>query len=109
MGIVTIEDLLEIIVGDIDDEYDREPSPIKAEKPGMWRVAARTSVTRINAELDLGLAESDDYETVGGLLIDRFRRIPAVGETLVVGSATLEVIAATDRAIETVRITRKRK
>ena len=109
VGIVTIEDLLEIIVGDIDDEYDREPSPIKAEKPGMWRVAARTSVTRINAELDLGLAESDDYETVGGLLIDRFRRIPAVGETLVVGSATLEVIAATDRAIETVRITRKRK
>lgn len=109
VGIVTIEDLLEIIVGDIDDEYDREPSPIKAEKPGVWRVAARTSVTRINAELDLDLPESDDYETVGGLLIERFRRIPAVGETVAVGGLTLEIAAATDRAIESVRITRRRK
>lgn len=109
VGIVTIEDLLEIIVGDIDDEYDREPSPIKAEKPGVWRVAARTSVTRINAELDLGLPESDDYETVGGLLIDRFRRIPAVGEVLQAGGVVVEVVAATDRAIEAVRISRKRK
>lgn len=109
VGIVTIEDLLEIIVGDIDDEYDREPSPIKAEKPGVWRVAARTSVTRINAELDLDLPESDDYETIGGLLIERFRRIPAEGETVAVGGLTLEIAAATDRAIESVRITRRRK
>lgn len=109
VGIVTIEDLLEIIVGDIDDEYDREPSPIKPERPGVWRVGARTSVTLINTELDLGLPESDDYETIGGLLIERFRRIPEVGEGTSVGAVQLEVIAATDRAIETVRISRKRK
>lgn len=109
VGIVTIEDLLEIIVGDIDDEYDREPSPIKAERPGVWRVAARTSVTRINAELDLGLPESDDYETVAGLLIDKFRRIPEVGEGTSVGAIHIEVMAANDRAIEAVRISRKRK
>jgi putative hemolysin len=109
VGIVTIEDLLEIIVGDIDDEYDREPSPIKVERPGVWRIAARTSVTRINSELELGLQESDDYETLAGLLIDRFRRIPATGETLTVGSVNIEVVAASDRAIETVLISRKRK
>jgi CBS domain containing-hemolysin-like protein len=109
VGIVTIEDLLEIIVGDIDDEYDREPSPIKVERPGVWRIGARTSVTRINTELDLGLPESDDYETIGGLLIDRFRRIPEVGETLTMGSLQIEVVAATDRAIDMVRIIRKRK
>jgi CBS domain containing-hemolysin-like protein len=109
VGIVTIEDLLETIVGDIDDEYDREPSPIRVEKPGVWRAAAKTPVARINQELDLGLPESDDYETVAGLLIDRFRHIPDAGESLTIGGAVIEVVAATGRAIETVRITKKRK
>jgi putative hemolysin len=109
VGIVTVEDLLETIVGDIDDEYDREPSPLRAEKPGVWRAAAKTPVSRINQELDLGLPESDDYETVAGLLIDRLRHIPDAGESLSIGGAVIEVIAASGRAIETVRITKKRK
>ena len=109
VGIVTIEDLLETIVGDIDDEYDREPSPIRVEKPGVWRAAAKTPVARINQELDLGLPESDDYETIAGLLIDRFRHIPDAGESLTIGGAVIEVVAASGRAIETVRITKKRK
>jgi len=109
VGIVTVEDLLETIVGDIEDEYDREPSQIRAEKPGVWRAAAKTPVARVNQELDLGLPESDDYETLAGLLIDRFRHIPDAGESLAIGGAVIEVIAATGRAIETVRITKKRK
>ncbi|HTL33006.1 MAG TPA: hemolysin family protein [Kofleriaceae bacterium] len=109
VGIITIEDLLEIIVGDIDDEYDVEPSPIKAEKPGVWRVEARTNVARLNAELELGLPESDDYETIAGLLIEKFRRIPDKGESLAIGSVLIEILAATDRAIEAVRITRRKK
>jgi CBS domain containing-hemolysin-like protein len=109
VGIVTIEDLLEIIVGDIDDEYDVEPSPIRAEKPNVWRVEARTTVARVNAELDLGLPESDDYETIAGLLIEKFRRIPDKGESLAIGSLIIEIVAATDRAIEAVRITRRKK
>jgi len=110
VGICTIEDLLEIIVGDIEDEYDTEPSPIKVEKPGVWRVEARTPVARLNVDLDLGLPESDeDYETIAGLLIHRFRRIPDRGETLTLATAVIEVIAATDRAVEAVRITKKKK
>jgi putative hemolysin len=109
VGICTIEDLLEIIVGDIEDEYDTEPSPIRAERPGVWRVEARTSVARLNAELDLGLPESDDYETIAGLLIERFRRIPDRGETLAMSGLVIEVIAASDRAIEAVRITKRKK
>jgi putative hemolysin len=109
VGIVTIEDLLEIIVGEIDDEHDREPSSIKAERPGVWVVPARTAVGRLNLELGIGLPESDSYETIAGLLIERLRHIPNVGETLALGPVQVEVVTATDRAIETVRITRRKK
>lgn len=109
VGIVTIEDLLETIVGEIEDEYDDEPSPIKPEKPGVWRVEARTPVDRINQELDLGLPESDEYETIAGLLIEHLRHIPERGEVFTIGGATIEVIAATDRAIELVRIAKRKK
>ena len=109
VGIVTIEDLLEIIVGDIEDEYDTEPSPLKLERPGVWRVGARTTVARLNAELELGLPESESYETIAGLLIEKFRRIPDRGESLTIGGLVIEVIDATDRAIDAVRITKRKK
>jgi putative hemolysin len=109
VGICTIEDLLEIIVGDIDDEYDSEPSAIRAEKPNVWRIEARTSVARVNKELDIKLPESDDYETLAGLLIEKLRRIPAVGEVLPIAGHQIEIVQASDRAVETVRITRKKK
>ena len=109
IGIVTVEDLLETIVGQIEDEYDDEPSPIRQERPGVWRVEAKVPVERLNRELDLGLPESDDYETVAGLLIERFRRIPAPGATVQVGGAQIEVVAASDRAVEQVRIVKRRR
>ncbi len=109
VGIVTVEDLLETIVGDIEDEYDDEPSPIRQEKPGVWRVEAKTSVAKLNQVLDLGLPESDDYETVAGFLIERFRRIPVAGSQVQVGGASIEVVAASDRAVEEVRITRRKR
>ena len=109
VGIVTIEDLLEIIVGDIEDEHDREPSSIKAEKPGVWLVPARTAVARLNAELGVALPVSDSYETIAGLIIERMRHIPDRGEVLGIGAVQIEIVAASDRAIETVRITRRKK
>jgi magnesium and cobalt exporter, CNNM family len=109
VGICTIEDLLEIIVGDIEDEYDVEPSAIRLERPGVWRVEARTSVGRINAQLDVDLPESEDYETIAGLLIERLRHIPAPGESFTLPHAVIEVVEASDRAIESVRITKRRK
>ncbi len=109
VGIVSLEDLVEAVVGEIEDEHDDEPSPIKAEKAGSWRIEARTPVDRINQELDLGLPESDEYETIAGLLIDKLRHIPERGDQVQVAGVTIEVVAASDRAIEAVRITRKKK
>lgn len=109
VGICTIEDLLEIIVGEIDDEYDTEPVAIRPERPGVWRALARTRVSQVNAELDVGLPESEDYETLAGLLIEKLRHIPVNGETLTLPGAVIEVIDATDRAVETVRIIKRKK
>ena len=109
VGICTIEDLLEIIVGEIEDEYDTEPSVIRVERPGVWRVAARTSVARLNSELELDLPISEDYETIAGFLIERLRHIPAKGESLTLPHLVVEVVEASDRAIDSVRIVKRRK
>ena len=82
---------------------------VKAEKPGVWRALAKTPVARVNTELQLALPESDDYETLAELLIEHFRRIPDRGDKITIGGVELEVVDASDRAIEAVRITKKKK
>jgi magnesium and cobalt exporter, CNNM family len=109
VGICTIEDLLETIVGEIEDEYDNEPPAIRLERPGVWRALARISVAQLNTELDVGLPESEDYETVAGLLIEKLRHIPAKGEMLTLPHVIIEVVGASDRAIESVRIIKRKK
>jgi CBS domain containing-hemolysin-like protein len=107
-GIVTIEDLLEVVVGEIEDEYDVEPSPIVAERPGVWRINGKTDVDRVNDELGLELPESDAYESLAGLILDRLKRIPEAGESIVVAGVTLRVLTASDRAIEEIQLLRRR-
>jgi putative hemolysin len=103
-GVCTVEDILEEIVGEIEDEYDRGPSPIRLEGPGIWRVLAKTSIAQVNLTMKIKLPEGEDYETIAGLILDRLKRIPREGETLRLGPVTITIIGATDRAIEEVRI-----
>jgi len=109
VGIVTVEDVLEEIVGEIDDEHDREPTQIRQERPGVWQVAARVPVERINEELDLSLPEDEGYETIAGMLLDHFKRIPEPGESMVTEGVTIRVVSANERAIESVQILRRRR
>ena len=79
VGIATIEDLLEEIVGEIEDEYDEEPPPLKRLPDGSYIVDARIEVDRLNEELGLGLPEGE-YETLGGFLLSLLQKIPEPGE-----------------------------
>jgi CBS domain containing-hemolysin-like protein len=108
-GILTMEDLLEEIVGEIEDEKDDVTSLIVAERPGVWSIEARASVERVNDELGLDLPEGDDYESLGGLILHRLRRIPDEGESVVEGGVTLRVTEANSRSIERIQLLRSRK
>jgi CBS domain containing-hemolysin-like protein len=76
VGIVTVEDILEELVGDIMDEYDREEPGIQKIAEGVYVVDAQTWVDDLNEKLGVSLPTAESYETVGGLLIDRLGHIP---------------------------------
>ncbi len=109
IGLLTLEDILEEIVGDIDDEFD------EGETAGLWRragenwiVSARAPVDRLNQVFGLSIPESDEYETLAGYLLDHFKHIPARGEDLTVGDGVkLSVHRASERAIEEVLVSGK--
>ncbi len=105
IGIISVEDLLEEFVGEIEDEYDHGPSPIQREAPGVWRVQARTAVDRVNEELGLDLpVDDEEYESIAGLMLEKMKRIPKTGESLRVGKVTLTVVGSSERTIDEVRV-----
>jgi CBS domain containing-hemolysin-like protein len=107
-GLVTIEDVLEEIVGEIDDEYDPE-SVEEIERIDQDTVEAlgRTHIDEINAAMNLELPEDGDYDTIGGLVFSELGRIPLTGEALVwQDKVRISVLEATRRRIDRVRIER---
>ena len=102
-GLVTIEDLLEEIVGEIRDEDDVESDPIVDEGNGSYVFSAKVSFDELRDRLDLEI-ESEGFETVGGYVLSRVGRVPAVGETLEVDRLSVEVLEAERRRIHKVRI-----
>jgi CBS domain containing-hemolysin-like protein len=104
IGIATIEDILEVVVGEIEDEHDVAPPPIRKEAEGVWRVGARTPVAELNRQLRLDLPEGDEYESIAGLLLEHLRHIPREGESIRVGNALVKVVKASERAVEEVQI-----
>ena len=105
-GLVTIEDLLEEIVGEIRDEYDVESEPIVDEGEGHFVFAGRVGIDDAAACLNLEI-ERQGFETVGGYLLARLGRVPRVGELLHVDEVNVEILEAERRRIQRVRMYRR--
>jgi CBS domain containing-hemolysin-like protein len=106
-GIITIEDVIEEIFGDIEDEHDSEAWLEEVIGPKEWRFSGRADIDYLNDSYSLHLPESDDYETLGGLVLNYLESIPEAGTILEVDPFTFTIDEVSARRIEVVRIIKK--
>ena len=106
-GLVTIEDVLEQIVGEIEDEYDfdEEEANIVADASGHYRVKAITEVETFNEALNATFSD-EDFDTIGGLVTSKFGRLPKNGESVVLDSFKFTVLRADSRRLHLLKVER---
>jgi len=102
-GIVTLEDLMEEIVGEIEDEHDEPETEQPVQEPGGIVMEGSRDLDKVNEELGLTLPEGD-YETLAGFIVSLVGRIPHKGEKIRHEGVTLEIMKSTDRAIQKVKV-----
>jgi len=104
-GIVTLEDILEELVGEITDEYEKTPAePVKKIDHNTIEVDARTYVDDLNDRFELNLPEDEDYDTIGGFVFSRLGYIPQAGESFDYENLKFTISAAEARKIKRVKI-----
>lgn len=103
-GIVTIEDILEEIVGDIEDEYDEEADLFVPLHEGSWMVDARMTILDAEEQFDIRIPQEGDYDTLGGFLFHRAGAIPSKGFAIKLDDVELEVMKSNDRRVEKLKI-----
>lgn len=103
-GVVTLEDIIEELVGDIEDEYDpRAPEGYREVSVGVWVVDALARTDEIERVTGYELPEGE-YDTVAGLVLDRLERIPEIGDHVIVDGIRIDVLAVEEFAIEQVQL-----
>lgn len=103
-GIVSLEDIVEEIFGDIEDEHDNTKYVAKQIDDNEYVLSARLEIDKVNEMFNLDLPESDDYMTVGGLLLHVYQSFPKVNEIITVGQYEFRIIKNTMTKIELVRL-----
>ena len=107
-GLVTIEDVLEQIVGDIEDEYDFDETAddIIADQAGAWRVKATTELTHFDTTFGTQYA-TEGPDTVGGLVLSQLGRLPKRGEQIVIDELNIKVLRADSRRLHLLLVEKK--
>ena len=98
-GMLTIEDVTEEIVGEIDDEYDTNIKLVDKINDGEYSILARLDVISINKDFDLNLPESDEYETIAGLVLHYLENIPSVGDVIDLEEYRITINEVDDRSV----------
>ena len=106
-GLITIEDVLEQIVGEIEDEYDFDDSEdnIVREQGGNYRVKAQTEIADFNEIFGTEFSDTD-FDTVGGLVVQRFGRLPKRGEAITIDGLRVQVLRADSRRLHVLQVHR---
>ncbi len=109
-GLITIEDVLEQIVGDIEDEYDfdEEADNVVAEKDGRYRVKALTEIDSFNEIFGTSFSD-EEFDTIGGLVTDHFGRVPKRADVMEIDGLHIEVLRADARQVHLLLVTRMAK
>lgn len=105
-GVITMEDLFEEIIGDIQDEHDQQQLTEYQVNEHVWELSGRLEISRINEDLELDLPESEEYLTLAGLILHQLQTLPKVGDTIQLdeGNIRMTVLKASATKIELVRL-----
>ena len=103
-GIVSLEDIVEEITGDIEDEHDNQKYVAKQLADGDYMLSARLEIEKVNEMFGLELPESDDYMTVGGLILHEYQSFPKLNEVVQIGRFQFKIVKNTMTKIELVRL-----
>lgn len=103
-GLVALEDIVEEIFGDIQDEHDTEHYVAKQNEDGSYLLSARLEIDRVNDLFNIGLPESDEYMTIGGMILHYYRSFPKLNEVVQIKNFQFKIIKNTATKIEIVRL-----
>ena len=107
-GLVTLEDIVEEVMGEIRDPYDIEKSPVQINEDGGYIVDGKISIYDLEEEIEgMIFPEERDYDTLGGLILDKLEDIPKEGETIIYEDWRIKVLDLDGNRITKVQITKK--
>lgn len=106
-GLVTIEDIIEEIIGEIDDEHDRNEFVEKQINENEFILSGRLEIKHLNETYELNIPESDEYETLAGFILYQYQNIPKPNETIILNDFTIRIIKMNETRIELIQLTKQ--